>query len=312
MRKSRIRLAAIIAIYLAFAAIIAFRWAAYAEGKMAVVASIFPLADIAREVGGEKVGVQTLLPSGASPHTFEQAPGKIRSLSEAKVFFMVGFGLEFWARKMVTSAANPSILVVDMSKAISAEEIIKEMEKGEEGHKDLSHKDISINTHFWLDPVLAKKMASVVSDTYQRLDPANKSYYAEREAKFQAGLDALHREISDRVARFKYKSFVSFHAAWSYFAKRYGLVQAGVIEEFPGKEPTPAKIAELVRIIKKSGARVVFAEPQFNPSIARALASEAGVKLLTLDPLGGEDIPDRSSYIKLMRYNLNAMERSLN
>lgn len=312
MRKVGMRLPEMIAWWFAFASILMATAAPSAPVRMAIVATIFPLADIAREVGGEKVAVQTLLPSGASPHTFEPSPAKIRAISEAKVFFMVGLGLEFWAKKMVTAAANPALLVVDMSKAVSAEEIIKEMVKSEGGQKELGQERISENTHFWLDPVLAKKMASEVAAIYQKIDPANGSFYAGRSAKFQAELDLLHREISERAAKFKYKSFVSFHAAWSYFAKRYGLVQAGVIEEFPGKEPTPGKIAELVSIIRKSGAKVVFAEPQFNPSIAKALASEAGVRLLTLDPLGGDDLPDRSSYIKLMRYNLNVMERGLN
>ncbi|HWR88834.1 MAG TPA: metal ABC transporter substrate-binding protein, partial [Dissulfurispiraceae bacterium] len=105
--------------------------------------------------------------------------------------------------------------------------------------------------------------------------------------------------------------YVTFHPAWNYFSQRYGLRVIGVIEESPGKEPTARHIARIVKDLKRLGARVVFAEPQFNPAVAEAIAREAGARVLFLDPVGGPNLPDRDTYVKLMQYNLSQMERAM-
>jgi len=102
---------------------------------------------------------------------------------------------------------------------------------------------------------------------------------------------------------------VTFHPAWDYFSKRYGLRVAGVIEEAPGKEPSPRHIAAIIREIKQTGGNVVFVEPQFNPKIGEVIAKEANAKVLYLDPIGGKD--GRKTYIEMMRYNISAMEKAM-
>jgi ABC-type Zn uptake system ZnuABC Zn-binding protein ZnuA len=104
---------------------------------------------------------------------------------------------------------------------------------------------------------------------------------------------------------------VTFHPAWNYFSKRYGLKVAGVIEESPGRESSPKHIAKIVSEIKRINSRIVFAEPQFNPKIAEVIAKEAGAKVLFLDPIGGADVKGRDTYIGLMRYNLSVMEEGM-
>jgi zinc transport system substrate-binding protein len=113
------------------------------------------------------------------------------------------------------------------------------------------------------------------------------------------------------VDSFRIRKYVAFHPAWSYFARRYGLEEVGVIQESPGREPTPRHIENLIRAIEAFGIQAVFAEPQLNPTAAEAIAAEAGVKVLILDPLGGPDLPGRDSYIGLMEYNLEIMRRAM-
>jgi zinc transport system substrate-binding protein len=113
------------------------------------------------------------------------------------------------------------------------------------------------------------------------------------------------------VANFKIKKYVSFHASWVYFARRYGLESAGVIEAAPGRNPTPIQIKNIVATIKKYHIRAVFAEPQLNPRAAEVIAREAEVNVLLLDPLGGPNLKGRNTYIDLMKYNLNVMQEAM-
>ncbi|MFC1830150.1 metal ABC transporter substrate-binding protein [Thermodesulfobacteriota bacterium] len=107
------------------------------------------------------------------------------------------------------------------------------------------------------------------------------------------------------------KKYVSFHASWDYFARRYGLEPVGVIEASPGRNPTPRQIKNIVEQIEKYDIRAVFAEPQFNPRAAEVIARQTGVHVLLLDPVGGPEIKERSTYISLMKYNLNVLHKAM-
>lgn len=330
--------------------------------KLKVVVSIFPLADFVSNVGGEKVEVLTLLPTGASPHTYEPTPGQVKEIAEAKVFVKNGFGLEFWAEKVVKAAANPDLMIVDTSEGISSipgevegppltegvladgthwkltedgsrveingisysvealefqeelceakvcqawHEIKQQIEAAGDEH---SYGD---NPHIWLDPVLARQQVRNITRALIQVDPANREVYERNEARYLAELEALDKKIRGVVATFSIREFISFHPAWTYFAERYGLVEAAVIEAAPGKEASPARIKEIVDTAKKLGVKAVFAEPQFNPKTAERIAEEANVRVLFLDPLGGAELNDRNSYIKLMTFNLEQMSLAM-
>jgi len=107
---------------------------------------------------------------------------------------------------------------------------------------------------------------------------------------------------------FKSRSFISFHPAWVYFARRYGLTEAATIERSPGREPSPAEIREVVDTARRIRAKAIFAEPQFSPKAAEVIAGETGARVLMLDPLGK---PPDYDYIKTMRDDLAQMSRAL-
>ncbi|NTU41971.1 MAG: zinc ABC transporter substrate-binding protein [Nitrospirales bacterium] len=277
------------------------------EGKMKVVASIHPVADIVRTVGGDKVTVTTLLPPAASPHTFEPTPKLMTELSDAALFIKIGAGLEFWAEKMVKAVSNRNLTVVDLSQGMPLLHGIEEMES-EHGH---GHSHGGNDPHYWLDPVLAKRMVDRITEALVKKDPANSAYYKDHAARYKAELDRLNDEIAREVGQFTTKEYVTFHAAWSYFSRRYGLKVLGIIEEAPGREPTPITLARMVKDLRKIRARVVFAEPQFSPRIAEAIAQEAGAKVLLLDPIGSPTDPGKDTYLKLMRYNIAQMRKAM-
>jgi len=132
-----------------------------------------------------------------------------------------------------------------------------------------------------------------------------------RGLKYLAELDKLDHLIKATVNMFKIRKYVSFHASWDYFARRYGLTSVGVIEAAPGRNPTPIQIGNIVNQIKKHGIRAIFAEPQLNPKAAEVIAREANVNVLLLDPLGGPKLKNRHTYLDLMKYNLNILEKAM-
>jgi zinc transport system substrate-binding protein len=290
---------------------------AYVEtARIKVVASIFPLADFARAVGGERVEVITLIPSGASPHTFEPTPGILKRISDAKVFIQVGAGLEFWASKIQQAVATKGLITVTATQGMN---LIREV-----AHRDRHGEEEDINAtghhgegnghgnpHVWLDPVLAKDVVSKIVRALIKADPVHKVHYEKNGSEYLADLDRLHKEILAATHKFAIKEYVTFHPSFSYFSRRYGLKEVGVIEESPGREPTLKHLEQIVKAIKGYRIKAVFAEPQLNPKTAEVIAEEAGVKVLILDPLGGPNTTYGSSYLDLMRHNLKVMQQAM-
>jgi len=276
--------------------------------KLPVAASIFPVADMVKQVGGDHVEVITIIPPGASPHTFELKPGVLKKISSARIFFMVGAGLEYWNEKFVKSSEDRLMKVVLSDGVDLIHE--KEHHHGEKAGKP-HFEDTFANPHIWLDVEIAKSMVKKIVTALASIDNGHALYYEERGNKYMAELDRLDQAIYKETGKFKIKKYVAFHPAWDYFARRYGLESAGVIESVPGKSPTPLDIKNIVGNIKKHGVKAVFAEPQFNPKVAEVIAKEAGVKVLMLDPMGGPGIKDRGNYIDLMRYNLAVLQEAM-
>ncbi len=265
--------------------------------KIKVIASIAPLADFARQVGGDKVDVKLLLPPGASPHTYEPTPKSVKDIADAKIFVKVGAGLEFWAEKIIRASGNRHLIVVDASQGVPLLE---------ENENHSGHSSADFDPHFWLDPVIAGGIVTKIEKALSEVDPKDASLYHKNASLYQKKLSRLDTEIADRVRTFRTKEYITFHPAWNYFAKRYGLKVVGVIEESPGKEPGPRHLARISREIRALPSKVIFVEPQFNPKIAEVVAKEGGAKVVYLDPIGGQK--GRETYIDMMRYNISAME----
>lgn len=280
-----------------------------ASERIKVSVSIFPLADIVKKIGGDLVEIELLIPPGASPHVFEPTPEAFREFAKTRLFVMVGAGLEFWAEKLIAATAEePPVMV----RAAEGVDLIQMEDHGREHRYDQSHRQQPHgNPHIWLDPTVAKSLAQRVAGALVQLDPEHAGQYKARLSAYQEELDALDETIREAVEKFHITEYVAFHPAWSYFARRYGLVERGVIQESPGREPTPKHLHGIIQAIEDYHIRAVFAEPQLNPRAASVIASEAAVEVLILDPLGGPDLPGRDSYVSLMKYNLRIMKEAM-
>lgn len=264
------------------------------DARLRVVASILPLADFARQVGGDRVQAEVLVPAGASPHTYELTPAQLKAVTRARVLILNGVGLEFWADKVISSANNPNLTIVTASEGIK---ILAGDEDSPGG-----------NPHTWLSPQKAMLQVERIRAAFAKADPPGAEIYRGNADKFLQELRVLDQEIRTAVAGFSDKRFIAFHAAWSYFAADYGLEEAAVIERRPGQEPSPVEIADIIRKVKEIKAKAIFAEPQFSTKAAETIAGESGTRVLLLNPLGQ---PPDYRYLELMRFNLSQISLAL-
>ena len=280
------------------------------DGRLKVAADIVPLADFCEEVGGDLVEVEALVPPSASPHSYELSTGQMRFLEEADVLVMVGLELAPWAEEVFSKAGGSGMIRVVAGEAVNADELIEIDDDGGEGD---SQEHAVYDPHIWLDPVLAMDIVEAISDGLAEADPENAAAYRYNAEAYIRTLVELDTDIAQQVSSFEAREFVAFHSSWIYFARRYGLDQVGVIEELPGKEPSAGEIAELLALIEARGVRVVFAEPQFSPRAAEAIAEESGGRVVVkiLDPLGDPDDPEADTYVEMMRANVEIMGEAL-
>lgn len=303
------------------------------EPVIDVVATIYPLADIVGRIGGEKVKVSSLLPAGASPHTYEPTVEQARQIEQAELLIYVGAGLDDWAAKMF-EAAGPGLLVIAASDRVPMIEAgpYQYIENdascngdfeqdcdpdhpdhdGHDCHSRCSHDHGPKDPHFWLDPLLVRdSLCPAVFEKLVALGPAQEAYFQQNYEDYRQELTLLHDEIDATLTALAQDSFITFHSAWQYFARRYGLREVAVIARFPGQEPSAGWLAELVELIEAEEIGAIFAEPQFPARLAENIAEEAGIEVLVLDPLGGENIAGRQSYLEMMRYNLSVFEKAM-
>ncbi|MCL8207267.1 MAG: metal ABC transporter substrate-binding protein [Actinomycetia bacterium] len=233
----------------------------------------------------------------------------MKFLSDADLLVIVGLDLIPWEEEIITKTVGPD-LVVRAGEAVPVDELLP-AEGGDDGTEAGAHG--AYDPHVWLDPVLLKYAVEAVRKGLEEADPRHASSYRERAASFISELDELHGEIARRTAAFTHREFIAFHSSWTYFARRYGLRQVGVIEERPGQEPSAGEIAKLVEMARGWGVKAVFAEAQFSPRVAEAVAEESGgeVRVWLLDPLGDPGNPEKGDYCRLMRHNLSVMEEAL-
>jgi zinc transport system substrate-binding protein len=284
-----------------------------APAKISVAASILPLGDFCKNIGGDRVTVTVLVPPGASPHTFEPSPTAVAKAVTARVFVYVGAGLDPWAARLLKAQATPGQAVV---KAVAGIPLIQEVGEhklkahGARKPGEAEHHHEGGNPHVWLDPALAQDICRRIAQALIQVDPEHKKVYEENLAHYVRQLENLDQDIKKSVAAFHQKDYVCFHDAYAYFSRRYGLKEVGVIEAAPGREPSPGHLQKIIAAIKKTGVKAIFAEPQLSPRVAEVIAKEAGVKVLLVDPLGGPP-PYGSDYIKLMRHNLAVLTQAM-
>lgn len=266
-----------------------------------VVATTSFVAEVIGEVGGEAVDLTMLLPVGADPHSYEPTPRDVRTLAEADVVFINGFGLEaFLARTL--EAAGGRAKVVSLSEGIEP----RALAEGE------SHEHEGVDPHVWLDPVNMARWTENAAAALAALDPAHAEGYAARASAYAARLHELDRWIRSQVellpaAR---RRLVTDHNELGYFAARYGfeIVGAVIPAYSSAAEPSAQELANLLSTIRELQVPVVFVSSAVNPNLAARVAQDTGTRLVTLHLHSLTDASGPApTYVELMEYNVWAI-----
>ena len=264
-------------------------------GKLKVVASFYPMAEFARQVGGDQVTVTTLIPDGVEPHEWEPTAKDLSGIKDAGLFIYNG-GVEPWAPKAVN--------------AIGADKV-RALEAGR-GHLELNG---HLDPHLWLSPKQAQIEVNVIRDGLIQADAAHKDVYTANAAAYNAKLQQLDKQLAALAKTAKRKEFVTTHAAFGHLAADYGLKQLSILGISPEAEPSPAELTQLVSLVREKYIKYVFFETLVSPKVAQTLAAETKAKTLVLNPLEGLTKEERSAgadYLSVMEQNIKNLQLALN
>lgn len=289
--------------------------------KLQVYTTIFPVYDFTVNIGGDKVEVQKLIPPGIEPHKWEPSPRDVVGLGSSDVFVYNGVGMEPWVEKFLNSVNKPELLVVDASNRVV---LLAQVEGHKHGH-GYGHSDShnaasggkvveSKDPHIWLDPLNAKIMVDNIKDALSKADPINNSYYETNANRYKEELELLHKEYLAALENAPNKAFITSHDAFGYLAHRYKLKQIPIRGVSPEVEPTPGKVAEIIKIVHNNKINYIFFESLVSPKVSEVIAKETGTEILPLNPLDGlsqVEIDAGKNYLSVMRDNLANLKIAL-
>ncbi|MHB1253743.1 MAG: metal ABC transporter solute-binding protein, Zn/Mn family [Candidatus Humimicrobiaceae bacterium] len=249
-----------------------------------IIVSIPPQAEFVEAICGNRAVITIMVPSGASPHTYEPKPAQLVGVSDAVLYVKVGTPVEFeinWLEKITD--LNKNMAVADCSKNIELIEIKEEEHDEKAAEENNGHSHHGADPHIWLSLKNAILMTENIYDAVISLDPENKDYYKKNKDEYVNKIKKLDERIHDLFENAGSRVFMSYHDSWAYFARDYGLTQLTIEEE--GKEPSPKKIKELIDLAESGNIRVIFASPELNYSSANIIAEGIGGSVILISPL---------------------------
>lgn len=255
----------------------------HSSPRETVVASFYPLAFAAEQVGGEAVSVENLTPPGAEPHDLEVSPSDVSKIKSADLVLLLGQG--FQPQLEDAAGSGPDVVALLDTPALDL-------------HPDG-------DPHVWLDPIRYMKIVERLGVVLRR--PAAASRLLVR-------LRKLDREYRRGLADCPRREIVTSHEAFAYLTERYGLHQIAITGLNPEAEPTPQALQETVEVVRASHATTVYFERLVSPRLAETVARETGTKTAVLDPIEGLTDTERNEgadYFTLMRANLRALQTGL-
>ncbi len=280
-----------------------------AGGKLSVYASFYPMADFARQIGGDLVNVVTMVPDGTEPHDWEPTAADVAGLERAAVFVYNGLGMEHWAEDVLASLQNKDLIVVEASRGVKLLEG-HEHEDGEQ-HED---GDEAHDPHVWLNPMNAKIEMENIKTAFVQADPDRKDVYEANFARASAELDRLDQEFRAALSPLQNKQIVVAHQAFGYLCDAYGLTQVAIEGFSADAEPDPARVAEIIGFAREHKVKVIFFEELVSPKVAETIAGAIGARTDVLSPLEGLSDKQRAAggnYYSVMRQNLKALVAAL-
>lgn len=278
---------------------------AAANGEKTFVTSFYPMYVFAQNIARDVPGVRIVNLAGESTgclHDYQLKTRDMATLEKADALIINGGGMEQFMDKVI--AQQPQLSVIDAGSGI-------EMLCSEDGHDGHDHGEREVlNAHVWLDPALAIHQVRRIADGLAGVDSVHAAAYQANAADYIARIEALDQELRESLAPLRGSKIVTFHEAFEYFAKAYGLHVAAVIAGDSGEEPSTRQIAKLCDLVNGLDVKALFVEPQYPAKSAQTIARETGAKVYTLDPVVTGD-GSMDSYETLMRENARVLREAL-
>ncbi len=284
---------------------------AAAASKLKIVATTEDLAALAREVGGDRVQVDTIARGYQDPHFVDPKPSFILKLSRADLLIFVGLQLEVgWLPPLITQSRNRRVQV------------------GAPGYMDVSQYNQILdiptgiitramgdvhplgNPHYWLDPENGRRSARAIQARLARLRPEDSAYFQQRFEDFSRRLAEAEKRWDQQMAPYRGTQVVSYHRSWPNFIKRFGLEVVGYVEPKPSIPPTPQHTLALINQMRRDNIKLILVEPYFDLKTPRSIARATGAEVVVLLPsVGGEK--EVTDYFKLFDYDIGLLTAAL-
>ena len=274
-----------------------FSFNSFAEIKVVTTTTV--IADIVKNVGGDKVSVDYLCRSDQDPHFLEVLPSYMLKLRNADLVIKIGLDLEKWLPQLIDGSRNDKLKLIDLSTNIVKKEVPTTK-------VDASQGDVHPygNPHYWLDPENAKIMADEIYNALVGESLQDADYFKKNLDNFKTSIDAKLKEWSVKISSVKQKNIITFHKSWIYFTDRFDLREVGNVEPKPGIPPTPSHDAELTQLIKTGKIKIILMENYYSDSAPNHIAEITGVKVIKV-PNAVYGMEDIKSYISLIDYIVN-------
>lgn len=257
-------------------------------GRVRAVTPFYPVTWVVEAVGGDRVQVRDLTPTGVEPHDLEPTADDVDAILDADVVFVMGHDFQPSVEKVAAKRDGGTVTLLH------------------HGTKD---------PHVWLDPVRMRSLVADVETGLRRADPAGAATFRRNAARVEAELETLHEAFERGLSHCSRRVLVTSHQAFGYLASRYGLRQQSIAGLSPENEPSADRLAELADLARRTGTTTIFTEDAVSPRIAETLAREAGgLRTEVLSPLETLTTRQRSrgeDYLSVMRSNLTKLERAL-
>lgn len=250
--------------------------------KIKAVVSILPMKFIAEQIGKDRIIVESIIPNGSDPHTFDPSPRVIKKIHDSDIFFLIGDSFVFEKNIVNGIESRNKTVLADCSKNVNL---------------------INNDPHIWLGMDESKIIASNIASKLIEQDKANQSFYENNLMEFKSKVDSLKNIIENRLSGLENKMMLVYHPAWRYFLKPFGIKEESVERE--GKHPKAGDLKEIIAESKYQNVKAIFIEEQFNPDAAKSIAEELEIKVVKINPLTDNLLYEWDQFSTKLAENLN-------
>ena len=294
--------------------------------KLKVAASFYPLAEFARQVGGEFVDVQQIVPAGVEAHDFDPSARTVADINNADVFLFLGAGFDPWAEAIDDDLEDRGVLTLRLTRffSLAQRNVAHNHTDEDETHSDHDHTEFSdtetleqtaaLDPHIWLDPVHAQELVEIIRDILQNADPDHADVFNDNAAAYNEQIAQINSDYVTALSSCAQNTIITSHQSFGYVGDRYEFSITPIAGLSPHEEPSAQDLARISEFAIEHDVTYILTEPLVSDKFADTIGQEVEAQLLTLHPIESlttNEESDGVDYIALMRSNLDALTTAL-